>query len=187
MMPGARRAGELREHRKRLKGKPMDAELRELLRISHGVGRDRWLVQGGGGNTSVKTPDGRMYVKASGVALEDLAEGKGYRAVDLGACLAILEDEAVAKLSGRAREAEVTKRLSASCVDELAGRPSVETSLHALLGRCVVHTHPSIVGGLLCAKGGQEAMRGLFGEMRPPYLYLEYVDFGYALAARMRE
>ncbi|MFH0964764.1 MAG: class II aldolase/adducin family protein [Planctomycetota bacterium] len=165
----------------------MDVELRDLLRISHGLGRDHKLVQGGGGNTSVKTPDGRMYVKASGVTLKDLDEGKGYRAVDLGACLAILEDEALGKLPAAAREAEMTKRLAASCVDELAGRPSVETCLHALLGRCVAHTHPSILGGFLCANGGREATRRLYGEIRPPYLCLEYVDFGYALAARMRE
>ena len=45
----------------------MDKALAELIKISNATGKDPTLVQGGGGNTSAKTDDGKfMYIKASG-------------------------------------------------------------------------------------------------------------------------
>jgi len=164
----------------------MNPDLQELLEISHAVGNDPRLVQGGGGNTSVKTDGGRrMYVKASGTSLARMAERRGYRLVDVEACLAITRDPALERMPVARREAEVLRRLLACCLDELEGRPSVETSLHAALGRCVVHTHPSVVNGLLCAHGGRRALQRLFGEMDPPFLYIDYAGAGYTLAKRM--
>lgn len=164
----------------------MDQDLKDLLRVSSAVGGDRHLVQGGGGNTSVKTDAGRlMYVKASGTGLAQMREGRGYRLVDVAQCAALVEDEELDAAPPEEREAAVLQRLIDSCVDDLEGRPSVETSLHAMLDRCVVHTHPSIVNGLLCAREGTEALAGLFGDLDPPYLYIEYAGAGYTLARRM--
>ncbi len=166
----------------------MDADLQDMLRISHGVGRDPRLVQGGGGNTSVKTDGGaRMYVKASGTALGQMQEGSGYRLVDVAECIAILDDNEIAAMEAEEREAAVLARLVAACRDELPGRPSVETSLHAMLRRCVVHTHPSVINGLLCAAGGREALDGLFADLEPPHLYVPFVGAGYVLAADLRD
>ena len=51
----------------------MDKALADLIKISNLAGRDKTLVQGGGGNTSAKTADGKyMYIKASGTALKDM-------------------------------------------------------------------------------------------------------------------
>jgi len=164
----------------------MNADLADMLKISHGVGRDRRLVQGGGGNTSVKTNDGAaMFVKASGTALGEMQEGRGYRLVDVRACVDILTDEQLAAMERTPREAAVLQRLVDACLDELDGRPSVETSLHAILGRCVVHTHPSVLNGLLCATEGPEALQDLFGDMDPPYLYIEFCGAGYSLGVRL--
>ncbi len=166
----------------------MNDDLRDMIRISRCAGADERLVQGGGGNTSVKTDAGRrMYVKASGTALGEMVEGSGYRLVDVDKCLAILEDDSLRALGADEREAAVLSRLIAACEDDLPGRPSVETSLHAMLGRCVVHTHPSVVNGLLCAEDGREALRELFGQMDPPYLYIEWAGAGYVLADRMKD
>ncbi|MFO8009148.1 MAG: class II aldolase/adducin family protein [Candidatus Brocadiia bacterium] len=166
----------------------MNDDLRDMIHISRTTGADQRLVQGGGGNTSVKTDGGRrMYVKASGTALGEMEEGSGYRLVDVDECVAILEDEDLGALEADEREAAVLSRLLAACEDDLPGRPSVETSLHAMLGRCVVHTHPSVVNGLLCAQKGREALRGLFGQMSPPYLYIEWAGAGYVLADRMKD
>jgi hypothetical protein len=77
----------------------VNADLADMLKVSHDVGRDPRLVQGGGGNTSVKTDGGaRMYVKASGTALGDMEEGRGYRLVDVAQCVGILEDEEIKAL-----------------------------------------------------------------------------------------
>lgn len=165
----------------------MNKDLEDLIRISRAVGGDARLVQGGGGNTSVKTDDGRrMYVKASGTSLADMSEEKGYRLVDTARCLEMLRDEKLLEMPRVEREARVLERLLASCVDRGEGRPSVEASLHALLGRCVVHTHPSILNGLLCAVEAEEAIEELFCDLEPPYLYTPYTDPGYQLAVTMQ-
>ena len=165
----------------------MDADLQDMLHISRTAGAmPRW-VQGGGGNTSVKTAGGRrMYVKASGTALRELAENRGYRLVDVDRCAAIAADQSLAALEATEREAKVVERLHDACLDHLPGRPSVETSLHALLGRCVIHTHPSVVNGLLCAVGGRGALVSLFSDLTPPPLYVEYVGAGFVLVRRLQ-
>ncbi|MFP4176731.1 MAG: SDR family oxidoreductase [Candidatus Brocadiia bacterium] len=165
----------------------MDAHLSDLIDVSTEVGADPELVQGGGGNTSTKTPDGRMYVKASGTALEAMEEESGYRCVDLEKCLALLEDPDLEGMPEDERERAMGRRLGDCCVDDLEGRPSVETLLHAQLGKCVVHTHPSFLNGLLSAQGGEAVIRELYADLEPPTLYIEYTDFGYPLAVRMKE
>jgi NAD(P)-dependent dehydrogenase (short-subunit alcohol dehydrogenase family)/rhamnose utilization protein RhaD (predicted bifunctional aldolase and dehydrogenase) len=166
----------------------VDPNIKDLLAMSHGVGRSSRLVQGGGGNTSVKTDSGdRMYVKASGTALGAMREGLGYRLVDVAGCTAMLTDTEIPGMPPIEREAAVLQQLVESCLDDLPGRPSVETSLHAMLGRCVVHTHPSAVNGLLCAYEGRKVLESLFGDMDPPFLYVEYTTPGYVLAARLHE
>jgi NAD(P)-dependent dehydrogenase (short-subunit alcohol dehydrogenase family)/rhamnose utilization protein RhaD (predicted bifunctional aldolase and dehydrogenase) len=165
----------------------VDSDLSDMLKISHAVGAAPRMVQGGGGNTSVKTDGGRlMYVKASGMSLADMCEGRGYRLVDVRRCAAIACDEKLGALEAAAREAEVLHRLVESCVDDLAGRPSVETSLHALLARCVVHTHPSVVNGLLCAVDGRRVLDETFAHLAPPVLYVEFAGAGYTLARRLQ-
>ncbi len=166
----------------------MNKDLQDMLKISTAAGADERLVQGGGGNTSVKTDGGRlMYVKASGTALGQMREDRGYRLVDVRKCIAIVEDERLRDLPAADREAEVLSRLMDCCADELEGRPSVEASLHAMLGRCVVHTHPSVVNGLLCAREGRTAVGDLFADLDPPFLYIDYAGAGYALARRMAD
>ncbi len=166
----------------------MDADLKDMLKISNSVGEDPRLVQGGGGNTSVKTDGGdKMYVKASGTGLGDMVEGKGYRLVDVEKCRAMVDDEQLRAMEPAARESAVLSKLMDCCLDDLEGRPSVETSLHAMLGRCVVHTHPSVVNGLLCAEGGKEKLQELLADLDPPLLYIEYCGAGFVLAVTMQE
>ncbi len=167
----------------------MDAALRQLIRVSRAVGKDTSLVQGGGGNTSVKTRDGRrMYIKASGTALKDMAEGRGWRRLGVKSVLAILDEESLRGLDEGPRESRVMDRLLTSCDDGLAddARPSVESHLHAFLGRCVVHLHPVAVGSYVCAKNGRAALARLFGGRERPPLWVPYADPGYRLAVRIR-
>ena len=144
-------------------------------------------MQGGGGNTSVKDGKGSMYVKASGTPLGEMKEGVGYRLVDVERCLAMLDDADLMAMPSAEQSAEVLRRLMACCLDEAEGRPSVETTLHALLGRCVVHTHPSVIGGVLCANEGPEAVASIFADSDPPVLYVPYCHPGYRLAVRVGE
>jgi len=91
----------------------MDKSLQELVQISNTVGVDLNLIQGGGGNTSVKTDDGKyMYIKASGTALKDMSAQRGWRKIDIERTVSILDDKTIVSLDVDAREAEVVHRLN---------------------------------------------------------------------------
>jgi NAD(P)-dependent dehydrogenase (short-subunit alcohol dehydrogenase family)/rhamnose utilization protein RhaD (predicted bifunctional aldolase and dehydrogenase) len=163
----------------------MDKALRDLVAISRSVGADPALVQGGGGNTSVKSPDGQfMYIKASGTALKDMSEVAGWRRLRMRDVKAILSEPDLPALDAAEREAEVARRLLGCCQDACSvdARPSVESHLHAALGRCVVHLHPTAVCAYVCAKNGRPELERLFRELDPPPLWVPYADPGYMLA-----
>ncbi len=166
----------------------MDKALSELIRISNTVGRDSSLVQGGGGNTSVKTADGKyMYIKASGTALKDMNGRKGWRRVRLDSVLSIIEDESIVKLETHAREIEVVNRLLLACDDQVTAvaRPSVEAHLHGYLDKCVIHLYPSSVGAYANAKNGKAELERLFKTETLPPLWVPYTDPGFMLARRI--
>jgi len=166
----------------------MNKTLLQLIRISNTVGKDTSLIQGGGGNTSVKTRDGRyMYIKASGTALKDMNEQNGWRRLRLDSVLSIIKDDSIAQLDTYTRETEVVNRLFLACDDKITGRarPSVEAHLHALLDRCVIHLHPAAVLAYACAKNGRAKLEKLFKNQKPPPLWVTYADPGFMLAKKI--
>ena len=166
----------------------MNKELIELIKISKAVGKDNSFVQGGGGNTSVKTRDGRyMYIKASGTALKDMDEQKGWRRLKLGSVLAIVKDKSITRLKPVDRENEGVNQLNLTCSDSVktGSRPSVESHFHALLDRCVVHLHPVAVGAYVSAKNGKKELEKLFKNEKFPPLWMPYTDPGYTLAIKV--
>ncbi|MHB0997751.1 MAG: SDR family oxidoreductase [Armatimonadota bacterium] len=166
----------------------LDQALQDFIRLSRAVGSDPLLVQGGGGNTSVKTADGKyMYIKASGTALKDASEDKGWRRMRIDQILTVLNDESLADLEPAEREANVVARLNLACSDGLgsASRPSVESHLHAVLNSSVVHLHPQAVGAYVCAKNGKAELDKLFKNEKYPPLWVPYVDPGYTLGAKV--
>jgi rhamnose utilization protein RhaD (predicted bifunctional aldolase and dehydrogenase) len=166
----------------------MDKALSQLIRISRAVGKDSSLVQGGGGNTSVKTEDGKyMYIKASGTALKDMDAGCGWRRMRLDLARAVVQDELIGQLDAQARETEVVNRLLLACDDNVKSnaRPSVEAHLHAYLDKCVIHLHPSSVGAYVNAKNGKAELEKLFRDDDQPPLWVPYTDPGFMLAKRI--
>jgi NAD(P)-dependent dehydrogenase (short-subunit alcohol dehydrogenase family)/rhamnose utilization protein RhaD (predicted bifunctional aldolase and dehydrogenase) len=163
----------------------MDKALLDLIKISNETGRDVSLVQGGGGNTSVKTADGKyMYIKASGTALKDMNHARGWRRMRLDNVRRIISDPELARLKVNAREIEVVNRLLLACDDAVAdgARPSVEAHLHAMLDKCVIHLHPLALGAYVNAKGGRAQLEKLFAGSRRPPLWVPYADPGFSLA-----
>ena len=178
------------ERRDRSKDIAVDKALTDLIRISNAVGKDPTLVQGGGGNTSVKTDDGRsMYIKASGTALQDMNEKQGWRRMRLAPVLAIIKDASITELQTQTREVEVVNRLLLACDDDVTSgaRPSVEAHLHGLLSKCVIHLHPSAVGAYVNAREGRAKLEQLFKGQRIPPLWVPYVDPGFTLAKKIAE
>jgi rhamnose utilization protein RhaD (predicted bifunctional aldolase and dehydrogenase) len=108
-------------------------EFTALKKLSARVGADPLLVQAAGGNTSLKQ-DGVMWIKASGTWLKDAIARDIFVPVNNEALLAALAKNDPA---------------CEACTDFVLGdlsatglRPSIETTVHALLPqRVVVHVH----------------------------------------------
>ena len=166
----------------------MDEALSQLIRISNTVGKDPTLVQGGGGNTSVKTADGKyMYIKASGTALKDMNTKGGWRRLRIDLARSVVKDRSLAKMAPQRREPEVVNRLLLACDDKVktVARPSVEAHLHAWLDKCVIHLHPSAAGAYHNAKNGRAKLERLFKTETLPPLWVPYTDPGFMLAKRI--
>ena len=166
----------------------MDKALADLIRISNETGIDPTLVQGGGGNTSVKTEDGKyMYIKASGTALKDMNSKQGWRRLRLDLARSVVLDKSLAKMNPQRREPEVVNRLLLACDDKIktVARPSVEAHLHAWLDKCVIHLHPSAAGAYHNAKNGRAMLEKLFKDEPLPPLWVPYTDPGFMLARKI--
>ena len=166
----------------------MNKILAELVKISNLSGGDPAFVQGGGGNTSAKTDDGKfMYIKASGTALKDMTAKKGWRRVKLAEVRAVVQDKELGKLPAQKREVEVVNRLLWACDDNVedSSRPSVEAHLHASLEKYVIHLHPSAIGAYVNAGLGRVKLEKLFAEQKYPPLWVPYVDPGFMLAVKI--
>jgi rhamnose utilization protein RhaD (predicted bifunctional aldolase and dehydrogenase) len=162
--------------------------LAELIHISRAVGADPDLVQGGGGNTSVKSRDGRrIFVKASGTSLGSMSARRGWAEMELAALRRILAARGLAALPAPEREKEVLRLLDRTVVRPAGARPSVESSLHALLDRVVIHTHPVGLNALLSSRSSRKLAPALLGSRFGVPLYIPYVDPGYVLARRVEE
>lgn len=129
---------------------PDDALLDVLYAFSTMIGNDPRIVQGAGGNVSCKAGV-VLHIKASRLWLGRMARETGFVALDLDAARACL------------RPAQSEPDLSAFTIGGRAGvRPSIETSLHAIMPhRVVVHTH--FVNSLACLvrTDSQEMLTGL--------------------------
>jgi rhamnose utilization protein RhaD (predicted bifunctional aldolase and dehydrogenase) len=169
----------------------MNKSLIELIKISHRVGRDPDLTQGGSGNTSVKpAPDqvvggGKcMFIKASGTALGDMSAKKGWCKINLQKVREIIGDKKLNKLPWQKREIEIARRLLAACEGK-KNRPSIETNLHAFLDKYVIHLHPTVAGAFVSSKNGKAELKKLFITEKLPPLWIPYASPGYSLAKQI--
>ncbi len=108
-------------------------ELEKLRHLSARVGADPLLVQAAGGNTSLKD-GGVMWIKASGTWLKDAEVRDLFVPLDHAAIMAAL-----------AKDDPACESCTAFVRTDLNGtglRPSIETTVHALMPqRVVVHVH----------------------------------------------
>lgn len=154
----------------------MNQGVKDLIDVSRWYGQKKEYVIAGGGNTSFKNED-HLWIKASGINLGNIDEN--------GFC--ILDREKLNDIPNQqfsdnsaTREEQVKNALLDARVDHSSGlRPSVETSLHNLFSYSfVVHTHMTLVNGLMCANLAKEKSLEIFGE---EVLYVPYSDPGYVL------
>jgi len=154
--------------------------IQDLIDISRHYGSDNRFVIAGGGNTSYKNNE-KLWVKASGSSLATITED-GF---------AVLDREKLSRMSEKVFSPDTTER-EEQVKNDLADatltkgkRPSVETSMHNVIGfSFVVHLHPTLVNGLMCAQDAEKTLFSLFGEKN---VYIPYTDPGYVLFKKVEE
>ncbi len=160
-------------------------DLSALREISVEAGADLLIVQAGGGNTSVKVDPSVMWIKASGARLREADGVDAFVAVRRNDVLALLHDDALQALPRDQRESQVTTRLMATKLEDVAQRPSIETFLHALLPwKYVVHTHPVYVNAIGCVHGGAALLEDWLGD--DGFAWVDYAKPGLDLGLELQ-
>lgn len=155
-------------------------EIQDLISISQFYGSDSRFVIAGGGNTSYKN-DEKIWVKASGSSLAAITED-GFAVLNRAPLNLMAEKQYSADAAER--EEQVKNDLAEATLTK-GRRPSVETSMHNAIGHAfVVHLHPTLVNGLMCAQNAESELKNLFGER---VLYVEYTDPGYVLFKKVND
>lgn len=154
----------------------MKKEISELIEISRFYGKQKEFVIGGGGNISYKD-DKYLWVKASGISLENIDED-GFAILSRERLLRMRTEKYSDDLV--TRENEVKNDMIRSLVDPVEGkRPSVETLLHdSLEFRYVAHTHPTMVNAIMCSREAGKTITRLF---KDDVIFVEYTDPGHVL------
>jgi len=109
------------------------AELEQLKAVSARIGGDPLLTQGAGGNTSLKV-GGTLWIKASGTWLAHALERDIMVPVEMAPLIAAVEAIDPA--------AEQAHQFTIAALNSSGLRPSIETTVHALMPqRVVLHVH----------------------------------------------
>ncbi|WP_066630629.1 class II aldolase/adducin family protein [Labilibacter marinus] len=153
----------------------MENSLEKLVSLSHKFGKNPEFILAGGGNSSYKN-NYAMWVKASGTSMADIDED-GFVCLDRK-LMQVLSRRNYSK-DASLREEEVKKDLQSAILEPKGKRPSVEASMHEVIQyKFIMHTHPTLVNGLLCANESKKMITELFGD---DAVYVPYTDPGYVL------
>ncbi|MBF0508712.1 MAG: class II aldolase [Deltaproteobacteria bacterium] len=165
----------------------MMKDVAEFVGMSKYAGERFDLVQAGGGNSSVKTDNDIMLIKASGVALSEVELDRGFARVRLGPLLDLITANAASQgPTPSGREALAAQVVRTATSNETA-RASIETLMHAILGKYVLHTHPIAVNILTAKPDWQEILGPLFPEaVLVPYR-TPGIELALALYDRLRD
>ena len=155
-------------------------EIDNLIDISQLYGGDKRFVIAGGGNTSYKNED-TIWVKASGASLATITED-GFAMLDRKKLN--LMTEKIYSSDASEREEQVKRDLEEATLSK-GKRPSVETSMHNVINYAyVVHLHPTLVNGLMCAQNAEAELLNIFDERN---IFVEYTDPGYVLFKKVND
>lgn len=152
----------------------MSAASAELGLLCSGVGSDPLLVQGGGGNGSIKD-DGELWIKASGYRMSEVSASSGFTRVGLDSMLGLIRDSRWEGMERKAAQEEFVRQTNLLAS---GARPSMETGFHALLGRAVLHTHSVVMNAFACCASGESLLGSLGGDI----VWIPYETPGLELA-----
>ncbi len=146
-------------------------ELSALKRFSARVGVDPLLVQAAGGNTSLKQ-DGVMWIKASGTWLRDAAQ-------DI--FVPVNHEALLAALAKSDPACETCTEFMLTNLNAAGLRPSIETTVHALMPqRVVVHVHCVNTIAWAIRSDAEQRLAGKFRDIN--WAFIPYARPGLPLA-----
>jgi rhamnose utilization protein RhaD (predicted bifunctional aldolase and dehydrogenase) len=151
---------------------PRNPTFEAFVALSARLGAEPLLVQAAGGNTSLKS-DGVLWVKASGKFLRAAMTEPTFVPVDLAGIRAGIERDEADPIAGRV-------------LGDTGLRPSIETTLHALLPqRVVLHLHSvNALAHEVRADGHERVAERLAGL---PWAWVDYRRPGLPLTRAVRE
>ncbi len=149
-------------------------ELEWLVKTSGNIGSDPRLVQGTGGNLSVKL-GGKMMIKSSGVRMDAVSNGSGWSVVDHGKIAGIYSRRLTEEDAGRVLEEAIIE----------GSKPSIETGFHSFLEKYVIHVHPVHLNVILCCEKSAEIMSEIFSP--DEFTWVPYTKVGHRLAAEIKD
>lgn len=142
------------------------------------------LIQGPGGNTSVKDDNGNMIIKASGFRFEEITEESGYSIVnsqkisDYFFNVQVTDKAKEEKLSLETIQTNILKNSSG----EMYPKPSMETGFHAVLDKYVVHTHSVWSNQINCIVNPFELLKKIQFKTDLNIAYIPFVSPGFGLS-----
>ena len=145
--------------------KEYNSSVKNFVRICNNVGSRIEDSQAAGGNASIKIQD-KMVIKASGHTMGSISHSEGYVTIDYNQ-ISNVENE------------EDYNRVLKSTQDTSSKRPSMEAGFHAILGKCVLHSHPIYLTSILCMKDSEDKLKELYGHL--DYVYIPYRNPGFDL------
>lgn len=140
------------------------------------------LVQAGGGNSSIKLNENEMLVKASGINLSQVSKDQGFVKVDYQLIREKLARQNFEGLEQKQREAIGNQIMQDAKIGD-NGKPSIETFLHAMLGKSCLHTHSVAVNLLAATDDWQKDLLTIF----PNAVCVPYATPGIDLALAMHK
>ena len=147
-----------------------NGELLSFKSLSASIGADPMLVQGAGGNTSIKIGS-QIWVKASGTWLQNALTDEIFIPIDLR--------KFNRKLNPNIFELDPSKFSINS------KRPSIEMLLHVIMPqKVIVHTHAVEVLSILVRQGSESKIRTIIGDQLN-WMFVEYVKPGNELAEKI--
>lgn len=160
---------------------PDDPEFAALKALSARLGRDPLRTQAAGGNTSLKR-NGVMWIKASGTWLAEAERGDIFVPMRLDPLR-----RAVEEADPRAEKA--TDFIAAELATTGTLRPSVETSVHAVIDRpVVVHIHDVATTAIAVRADAPSILAERLGKAQGiDWVFIPYVKPGLPLSRAIGE
>lgn len=142
------------------------------------------IVQGAGGNFSVKVDANVMLVKASGREFDEIERsGRGLVPVLYKKLKGYLSSK---KARGRDEGTHLNVVRSCTILDDGGNeKPSMEVWFHALLSKYVLHTHSVYVNVLSCSEEGAELFREIVKKAGLSHIVIPYCNPGFELGNLM--